>query len=182
MAGGAFVATVVVWLSLLSRTAAQRTVHKEIFTWIPVGTLHVNFALQLDPLSIAMSLFVTGVGSLIHLYSIGYMKGDPSYGRFFFLLNLFLFSMIVLVLADSYLFSFVGWEGVGFCSYGLVGFWFERESAAVAAKKAFVTNRIGDFGFMIALLLMFDHFGSFNYSVVLAHLSSGQATLAGGTA
>jgi NADH-quinone oxidoreductase subunit L len=96
------------------------------------------------------------------------MKGDPSYGRFFFLMNLFLFSMIVLVLADSYLFSFLGWEGVGFCSYGLVGFWFERDSAAVAAKKAFVTNRVGDFGFMIALFLMFDHFKSFSYSTCWA--------------
>ena len=182
MAGGSFVATVVVWLSLLSRSAAQRTVHKQIFTWIPVGTLHVNFALQLDPLSIAMSLFVTGIGSLITLYSVGYMKGDPSYGRFFFLMNLFLFSMIVLVLADSYLFSFLGWEGVGFCSYGLVGFWFERDSAAVAAKKAFVTNRVGDFGFMIALFLMFDHFKSFSYADVLTPLANGQSTLAGATA
>ena len=88
-------------------------------------------------------------------------------------MNLFLFSMIVLVLADNYLFSFLGWEGVGFCSYGLVGFWFERDSAAVAAKKAFVTNRVGDFGFMIALFLMFEHFGSFNFSTVLAPLSLG---------
>src|SRR5262249_4650198 len=113
------------------------------------------------------------------LYSIGYMKGDPSFTRFFFLLNLFVFSMVVLVLADNFLFSFLGWEGVGFCSYGLIGFWFERETAAVAAKKAFVTNRVGDFGFMIALFLMFQHFGSFNYSVVLAPLVSGQATLTG---
>ena len=93
-------------------------------------------------------------------------------------MNLFLFSMIVLVLADNYLFSFLGWEGVGFCSYGLVGFWFERDSAAVAAKKAFVTNRVGDFGFMIALFLMFGHFHSFNYSTVLAPLAAGHATLA----
>jgi NADH-quinone oxidoreductase subunit L len=107
------------------------------------------------------------------------MKGDSSYGRFFFYMNLFLFSMIVLVLADNFLFSFLGWEGVGFCSYGLVGFWFERDSAAVAAKKAFVTNRIGDFGFMIALFLMFGHFHSFNYSTVLAPLASGSASLTG---
>jgi NADH-quinone oxidoreductase subunit L len=181
-AAGSFVATVVVWATLLGRSSADRTVDKQIFTWIPVGNLHVTFGLQLDPLSIAMALFVTGVGSLIHLYSIGYMKGDPSYPRFFFLLNLFLFSMIVLVLADNYLFSFVGWEGVGFCSYGLVGFWFDRDTAAVAAKKAFVTNRVGDFGFMIALFLLFGHFGSFNYSVVLAPLAAGHATLAGSTA
>ncbi len=179
---GSFVATVVVWATMLGRASTDRTVDKQIFTWIPVGSLHVTFGLQLDPLSIAMALFVTGVGTLIHLYSIGYMKGDPSYPRFFFLLNLFLFSMIVLVLADNYLFSFVGWEGVGFCSYGLVGFWFDRDTAAVAAKKAFVTNRVGDFGFMIALFLLFGHFGSFNYSVVLAPLASGHATLAGSTA
>jgi NADH-quinone oxidoreductase subunit L len=182
LAVGSFVATVVVWATLLGRPAADRTVDKNIFTWIPVGSLHVSFGLQLDPLSILWCLFVTGVGSLITLYSIGYMKGDSSYGRFFFYMNLFLFSMIILVLADNYLFSFVGWEGVGFCSYGLVGFWFERDSAAVAAKKAFVTNRVGDFGFMIALFLMFGHFHSFNYSNVLAPLSSGAQTLAGGLA
>jgi NADH-quinone oxidoreductase subunit L len=179
MAGGSFVCTVIVWASLLGRSGAHRDVSKNIFTWIPVGQLHVNFGLQLDPLSILWCLFVTGVGSLITLYSVGYMHGDPSFSRFFFLLNAFVFSMIVLVLANNFLFSFFGWEGVGFCSYGLVGFWFERESAAVAAKKAFVTNRIGDFGFMIALFLMFQHFGSVNYSVVLAPLTAGTATLPG---
>jgi NADH-quinone oxidoreductase subunit L len=179
MAVGSFAATVVVWVTLLGKPASARTVDQTIFTWIPVGSLHVDYGLQLDPLSLTWCLFVTGVGSLITLYSIGYMRGDRDYGRFFFLMNLFLFSMIVLVLADNFLFSFVGWEGVGFCSYGLVGFWFERNSAAVAAKKAFVTNRIGDFGFMIALFLMFGHFGSFNYSTVLAPLASGSATLTG---
>jgi NADH-quinone oxidoreductase subunit L len=183
LAGASFVCTVIVWLSLLSKTASARSVDKNIFTWIPVDGLHVNFGLQLDPLSITMALFVTGVGSLIHLYSIGYMEHDPEFPRFFFLLNLFLTSMVVLVLADNYLFSFLGWEGVGFCSYGLVGFWFERNSAAVAAKKAFVTNRIGDFGFVIALLLMFDHFKSFNYSAVLGPLSAGHpGAIAGATA
>jgi NADH-quinone oxidoreductase subunit L len=182
LSSGAFVATVVAWISLLGRSDAGRSVDKNIFTWIPVAGLHANFGLQIDPLSITMALFVTGVGSLIHLYSIGYMKGDPSYPRFFVLLNLFLFSMLVLVLADNYVFSFLGWEGVGFCSYQLVGFWFERETAAVAAKKAFVTNRVGDFGFMIALFLLFDHFKSFNYSAVLAPLAAGHATLAGSTA
>ena len=179
---GAFVATVVCWAILLGRSGAHRSVDKSIFTWIPVSNLHVSFGLQMDQLSILMALFVTGVGSLIHLYSIGYMRGDPSYPRFFFLLNLFLFSMVTLVLADNYLFSFFGWEGVGFCSYGLVGFWFDRETAAVAAKKAFVSNRIGDFGFMIALYLLFLHFGSFNFSTVLAPLVAGHAHLSTGTA
>ncbi|HET6963424.1 MAG TPA: NADH-quinone oxidoreductase subunit L [Acidimicrobiales bacterium] len=177
MAAGSFVCTVIVWASLLGRSADHRTVDKNIFTWIPVGSLHVNAGLQLDPLSVLWCLFVTGVGSLITLYSIGYMHGDPSFSRFFFLLNAFVFSMIVLVLSDNFLFSFFGWEGVGFCSYGLIGFWFERETAAVAAKKAFVTNRVGDFGFMIALFLMFQHFGSVNYSAVLAPLSGGHSTL-----
>ena len=179
MAGGSFVCTVIVWASLLGRSSGNRVVDKNIFTWIPVGSLHVNAGLQLDPLSILWCLFVTGVGSLITLYSIGYMHGDPSFSRFFFYLNAFVFSMIVLVLANNFLFSFFGWEGVGFCSYGLVGFWFDRDSAAVAAKKAFVTNRVGDFGFMIALFLMFQHFGSVNYSTVLAPLSAGHATLTG---
>ncbi len=182
----AFISTLVVWITLLGRSVGTagtgRSVDKTIFTWIPVDYLHVSFGLQADQLSIMMCLFVTGVGSLIHLYSIGYMKGDPSFPRFFFLLNLFLFSMVTLVLADNFLFSFLGWEGVGFCSYGLVGFWFDRETAAVAAKKAFVTNRVGDFGFMIALFLMYGHFHSFSYSVVLAPLIAGHATLATVTA
>jgi NADH-quinone oxidoreductase subunit L len=181
-AAGSFVAAGIVWATMLGRSAANRTVDKNIFTWIPVGGLHVNFGLQLDPLSLLWCLFVTGVGTLITLYSIGYMRGDASYGRFFFYMNLFLFSMLVLVLADNFLFSFVGWEGVGFCSYGLVGFWFERDTAAVAAKKAFVTNRVGDVGFMIALFLMFGQFHSFNYSVVLAPLTAPHAGLAGATA
>jgi NADH-quinone oxidoreductase subunit L len=185
MAAGSFAATIVMWLALLGRSGAQRTIDKDIWSWIPVGGLHVDFALRIDPLSVTMALFVTGVSTLIHLYSIGYMHADDEYPRFFFLLNLFLFSMLVLVLADNYLFSFLGWEGVGFCSYELVGFWFDRNSAAVAAKKAFVTNRVGDFGFMIALFLMFDHFGSFNYSSVLgplmggAHGAIGSATATG---
>ncbi|HET9689722.1 MAG TPA: NADH-quinone oxidoreductase subunit L [Acidimicrobiales bacterium] len=182
LAFGSFAATVVTWIALLGHTAATRTVDLRIFTWMPVAGLHSDFSLYIDPLSMTMALFVTGVGSLIHLYSIGYMAGDRSYPRFFFLLNAFLFSMIVLVLADNYLFSFLGWEGVGFCSYGLVGFWFDRESAAVAAKKAFVTNRVGDIGFMVALFLLFDHFGSFGYRAVLGPLASGHATLGFATA
>ena len=123
-----------------------------------------------------MALFVTGVSTAIHMYSIGYMHRDPGFDRFFIYLNLFLFSMIVLVLADNFLFSFLGWEGVGFCSYGLVGFWFQREVAAVAAKKAFVTNRVGDVGFLLAMFLMFAHFSSLNYSAVLGTVVKGHAT------
>ena len=129
-----------------------------------------------------MALFVTGVGSLIHLYSIGYMHGDLRYSTFFVLLNLFLFSMLCLVLADNFLFSFLGWEGVGFCSYQLVSFWFERNRAAVAGKKAFVTNRVGDFGFMIGMFLIFDHFGSLNYADVFKSLTGAPGALASVTA
>ena len=126
-----------------------------------------------------MALFVTGVGALIHLYSIGYMHGQERFTRFFTYLNLFAFSMLVLVLAGNYLLLFLGWEGVGLCSYLLISFWFERPSAARAGKKAFVTNRVGDFGFMLAMFLIFAHFGTLELPAVLSgasHLSAGTAT------
>src|SRR6516225_7288247 len=154
-AAGSFVAAVVMWLSLLSKPASSRLVIKQIFTWVPVAGLHVNFALQIDPLSVTMALFVTGVGTLIHLYSIGYMHGDERFPRFFVL------------------FSFLGWEGVGFCSYQLVSFWFERDRPPAAGKKAFVTSRVGDFGFLIGMFLIFAHFGSLNYTNVFSGLSAG---------
>ena len=150
-------------------TGADRVADLNVFSWFPVAGLHANVGLLVDPLSMTMALFVTGVSTVIHLYSIGYMHRDPGFDRFFIYLNLFLFSMVVLVLADNFLFSFLGWEGVGFCSYGLVGFWFQREVAAVAAKKAFITNRVGDVGFLLAMFLMFAHFGSVNYTAVLGH-------------
>lgn len=178
---GAFVATVVCWMELRNRPDHLRSVDKHIFSWMHVAGLHVNFGLRVDDLSILMALFVTGVGSLIHMYSIGYMEHDPDFSRFFVYLNLFLFSMVCLVLADNYLFMFLGWEGVGFCSYGLVGFWFERNSAAVAAKKAFVTNRVGDIGFILAIFLLFQHFHSVDYNSVLNPLMSGNAGSLSGT-
>jgi NADH-quinone oxidoreductase subunit L len=179
---GSFVATLVTFASLLGKDSAHRSVIEQVFTWVPVAGLHVDIALLLDPLSLTMALFVTGVGSLIHLYSIGYMHGDPRYSKFFLLLNLFLFSMLSLVLADNFLFSFLGWEGVGFCSYQLISFWFERNRAAVAGKKAFVTNRVGDFGFMIGMFLIFGHFSSLNYSDVFKGLNGAPGTLATVTA
>jgi len=173
LGAGAFVGAVVTWATLVGKPAEQRHITLDIFSWIPVGGLHVAFALLLDPLSITMALFVTGVGSLIFLYSIGYMHGDPQFSKFFLLLNLFLFSMLCLVLADNFLFSFLGWEGVGFCSYQLVSFWFERERPPTAGKKAFVTNRVGDFGFMIGMFLIFNHFGSLTYTNVFSGLMAG---------
>jgi NADH-quinone oxidoreductase subunit L len=181
MAGGAFAATVIVFIGLLSRHADARLFTQDLFDWIPVGGFKVDVAFQIDPLSMTMAAFVTGVGSLIHLYSIGYMKGDPRYYRFFVYLNLFLFSMLMLVLGNNFLIMFLGWEGVGTCSYLLISFWFERESAASAGKKAFVTNRVGDWGFMMAMFLVFAHFGSLTYTDVLtrgavAHISQDTAT------
>jgi len=175
-AGGSFVAALITWVAMLGKPATERVADLSILSWIPVAGLHAGMGLWVDPLSLTMVLFVTGVSTVIHLYSIGYMHRDPGFARFFVYLNLFLFSMVVLVLADNFLFSFLGWEGVGFCSYGLVGFWFQREVAAVAAKKAFVTNRVGDVGFLIAIFFIFDHFGSLNYSTVLGTLVGGHPT------
>ena len=116
-----------------------------------------------DPLSITMCLFVTGVGALIHLYAVGYMHGDPKFSKFFLYLNLFAFSMLMLVLGENLLVTFLGWEGVGTCSYFLIAFWHTRESAATAGKKAFVTNRVGDWGFMLAMFLAFQAVGTLSY-------------------
>ena len=167
---GSFVAAVVTFVGLHHLAPVHREVTQTWFTWIPVGGLKVDIAALVDPLSTTMTLFVTGVSALIHLYSIGYMKGDPDYRKFFVYLNLFVLSMVVLVLGGNFLFTFVGWEGVGTCSYLLVGFWFERNSAATAAKKAFVVNRMGDFGFLLAMFLIVGHFGSLDYRTVFTHL------------
>jgi NADH-quinone oxidoreductase subunit L len=161
----AFIASVILFFALRSLPADQRSHVSDGFTWIKAGGFQVDFRMLADPLSSTMILFVTGVGALIHLYAIGYMHGDERFSRFFAYLNLFAASMLVLVLGSSFLVTFMGWEGVGLCSYLLVSFWFERNPAAVAGKKAFVTNRVGDFGFMIAMFLIFSKLGSLDYSV-----------------
>ena len=163
MCGGAFVVTVGVYFDLLSKSAEERTHISKVFTWVPVGSLKVDLAFLVDPLSITMCLFVTGVGTLIHLYAIGYMHGDPRFSKFFLYLNLFALSMLVLVLGENMLVTFLGWEGVGTCSYLLIAFWHERESAATAGKKAFVTNRVGDWGFMMAMFFAFQATGTLSY-------------------
>jgi NADH-quinone oxidoreductase subunit L len=163
MCGGAFVVTVGVYFDLLSKSAEERTHISKVFTWVPVGSLKVDLAFLVDPLSITMCLFVTGVGTLIHLYAIGYMHGDPRFSKFFLYLNLFALSMLVLVLGENMLVTFLGWEGVGTCSYFLIAFWHERESAATAGKKAFVTNRVGDWGFMMAMFFAFQATGTLSY-------------------
>ena len=163
MIGLSFVASVLAFVSLHSLNEHERKVVSDGFTWLQAGNFVVDFRFLTDPLSSTMILFVTGVGTLIHLYSIGYMHGDARFSRFFAYMNLFAASMLVLVLGSSFLLTFLGWEGVGLCSYLLISFWFERNSAAVAGKKAFVTNRVGDVGFMIAMFLIFQNFGTLNY-------------------
>ena len=137
-----------------------------VYNWISSGGVGADLAFQLDPLSIVMLLVVTWVGTLIHLYSVGYMGHEPGYARYFSYLNLFLAEMLVLVLASNYLVMFVGWEGVGLCSYLLIGFYYDKQFAVEAAKKAFIVNRIGDFGFLIAMFLMFAHFNSVDFARV----------------
>ena len=157
---------IIAFFALLSYPAAARSRDLHMFTWISVGDFHVNAALLIDPLSITFVLLITGVGSLIHIYSIGYMAHDPGRRRFFGYMNLFVASMLLLVLADNYLVLYAGWEGVGLASYLLIGFWQFKPSAAVAAKKAFIVNRIGDTGLTIAVFLMFTEFGTVNFTGV----------------
>ncbi len=145
------------------------------YPWIAVGALHVDFSFVLDQLSLVMLLVVTGVGFLIHVYSVGYMHDDDGYARYFSFLNLFLFFMTTLVLAGNILLMFVGWEGVGLASYLLIGFWFRKPSAADAGKKAFIVNRIGDFGFLIGIFLLLGNFGTFTFSDIAAQLAASPA-------
>jgi NADH-quinone oxidoreductase subunit L len=161
--GGSFVATLVVWAGLLGEDEHHRQFTQTLFEWMPAGGLQVDMGFLVDPLSITMALFVTGVGTLIHLYSIGYMHGDEKFPKFFVYLNLFVFSMLMLVLGSNMLVTFLGWEGVGACSYFLISFWFSSEANASAGKKAFVTNRIGDWGFMVAIFLAFSALGTLDY-------------------
>jgi NADH-quinone oxidoreductase subunit L len=173
----AFVVSALVF-SAFAGLHAEAPVVIRYWSWIPVGTLQVDFAFQVDQLSAVMLLVVTGVGSLIHLFSIGYMKEDPGYARYFAYLNLFVFFMLVLVLGASFPVMFVGWEGVGLCSYLLIGFWFSEQANATAGRKAFIMNRIGDFGFMVAMFMIFWTTGSLDFGTVFAHAP--MALVAGG--
>lgn len=174
MTASSFVVVVGVYLDLLSRTAEERHHVVTLFSWLPVGSLHVDMALLADPLSITMALFVTGIGSLIHLYAIGYMHGDPKFSKFFLYLNLFVFSMLMLVLGENLLVTFLGWEGVGACSYFLISFWHTRDSSATAGKKAFVTNRVGDWGMMVAMFLAFSAVGTLSYEGINSAAAGGK--------
>ena len=174
-----FAVGVGLFFTMLGKASAERSLHQHLWSWIPVpgnggAALQANVGFQLDQLSMVFVLLITGVGSLIHVYSVGYMSHDENKRKFFAFLNLFLASMLVLVLADNYLLLYVGWEGVGLASYLLIGFWQHKPSAAAAAKKAFIVNRVGDVGLSIAVMLMFVTFGSFDFTTVFAdaHLAS----------
>ncbi len=161
--GLSFVASVLLFIRLLGMAPDQRLIQQTLFSWIPVGALKLDMAFMLDPLSAVMILVVTGVGFLIHVYSIGYMAHDEGVKRFFVYMNLFMFSMLTLVLADNLALLFVGWEGVGLCSYLLIGFWYHKDSAADAGKKAFIVNRIGDVGFLLGTFLVFWTAGTLRF-------------------
>jgi len=164
---GAFAVAVAV-VSAFAGLHAEAPVVQQYWSWMPVGTLQVDVALQVDQLSAVMLLVVTGVGSLIHLFSVGYMKEDAGYARYFAYLNLFIFFMLVLVLGANFPLMFVGWEGVGLCSYLLIGFWFNEKVNADAGKKAFIVNRIGDFGFLVAMFIIFWATGSLDFREVFS--------------
>src|SRR2546430_17162441 len=167
----AFAVAVVVFRAFMGLHPEEPIVFR-YWQWIPVDTLQVDFAFQVDQLSLVMLMVVTGVGSLIHVFSIGYMKEDPGYARYFAYLNLFVFFMLVLVLGASFPVMFVGWEGVGLCSYLLIGFWFTEKANADAGKKAFIVNRIGDFGFLVAMFMLFSNFGTLDFQQLQSAASS----------
>ncbi|MBM3327540.1 MAG: NADH-quinone oxidoreductase subunit L [Calditrichaeota bacterium] len=164
--GAAFAVAIAAFVELLGMPHDSRIINPTYYVWLAAGELKIPFGLLLDPLSGVMILIVTGVSFLIHIYSIGYMHKDPGYPRYFAFLNLFVFFMLLLVLGDSYPLMFVGWEGVGLCSYLLIGFWFTDDVKATAGKKAFIVNRIGDFGFLIGVFLIFSVFGTLTFKGV----------------
>jgi len=178
-----FVIGVMLFLNLMGSPGEQRFAEVRMFDWVPVADLDVGFGLRLDPLSITFVLLITGVGSLIHIYSVGYMAHDPERRRFFAYLNLFVAAMLLLVLGDGFVTLYAGWEGVGLASYLLIGFWSDRRSTATAAKKAFVMNRVGDVGLLLAIFLLFKNLGTTSYAGVfggigdLAAGSPGTVTL-----
>ncbi|NQY56687.1 MAG: NADH-quinone oxidoreductase subunit L [Ilumatobacteraceae bacterium] len=173
MVFASFVVAAAIYFDFLGKPEEDREEVVTLFSWLPVGELQVDLAFLADPLSIAMCLFVCGIGGLIHLFAIGYMQGDPKFSKFFLYLNLFVFSMTLLVLGENLLVTFLGWEGVGTCSYLLVSFWHTREEAATAGKKAFITNRVGDWGVMLAMFLAFATVGSLSYNALNDAAESG---------
>src|SRR5579883_3004163 len=161
--GLAFVFALGNFFSMLGNPVAARVSDQTVYTWVLSGSFQLNFGLLYDPLSATMLLIVTGVGLLIHIYSAGYMEDDPGFWRFFCYMNFFIFAMVLLVAADNFLFLLVGWALVGLASFLLIGFWFQRRAAVAAARKALVINIIGDFGLLLAIFLIFEHYGTLNY-------------------
>src|SRR3954462_13081502 len=165
-AGSVLLSLIWVVYSLLQLWPIEHAHREDYFTWIQSGNLQIGCSFMVDRLTAVMLMIVTGVGFLIHVYAIGYMEHEGGFYRFFSYLNLFMFFMLVLVLGANYLIMFVGWEGVGLCSYLLIGFYFLEKFAGDAGKKAFIVNRIGDFGFSLGAFLIFKHFGSLDFSKV----------------
>src|SRR5947209_2143576 len=172
-----FVYAVALFFSVKHQSGEHREITRQLFTWIPVGRFHVDVGLLIDPLSMLFVLLITGVGSLIHIYAVGYLDHDRNRRRFFGYFNFFIAAMLLLVLANNYLVLYVGWEGVGVASYLLISYYYDRNSAATAGNKAFFANRVGDVGLSIAIMLMFTYVGSTSFDAVLgAHYSKGVAT------
>ena len=167
----AFIIALINFLHMLAAHPEEATV-VAYWSWMPVGNLQIAASLQLDQLSMLMTMIVTGVGFLIHVYSVGYMHEDPGYARYFAYINLFIFFMLILVLGSNFPLMFVGWEGVGLCSYLLIGFWFKDREKADAGKKAFIVNRIGDFGFLVAMMLLFSNLGTLEFGEVFGSATS----------
>ncbi|MBA2531266.1 MAG: NADH-quinone oxidoreductase subunit L, partial [Nocardioidaceae bacterium] len=172
-----FALGVVCFARLLDRPVEERSIGQTLYSWVDVGSFSADMGLLYDQLSAVFVLLITGVGSLIHIYSIGYMAHDEKRRRFFGFLNLFIAAMLLLVLADNYLALFLGWEGVGLASYLLIGFWQHKNSAAVAAKKAFIVNRVGDLGMALAIMVMFATFNSFTFRGVAAGVEGASDTV-----
>ncbi len=166
--GASFVVALLIFFEVIGLDPGSRSVQKVVYTWILSGDLNVPIGFLVDPLSLIMMMVVSGVGFIIHVYSIGYMHGEWGFRRYFAYLNLFVFNMLILVCANNFLLMFVGWEGVGLCSYLLIGYYYEKQSASDAGKKAFVVNRVGDFGFLLGMFLIYMNFGTFDYTKVFS--------------
>jgi NADH-quinone oxidoreductase subunit L len=168
----AFAASIAVFQALAARPPDARTVEVDVYRWITAGPVVIPFRLLVDPLSTAMARVVSGVGALIHIYSVGYLAGDPGFARYFAYMNLFMAAMLLLVLAGNLAVMFIGWEGVGLCSYLLIAFWFERPAAARAGVKAFVVTRLGDVGFLLGIFAVFGVFGTLDFTAITREAAS----------
>ncbi|MGH7993712.1 MAG: proton-conducting transporter membrane subunit, partial [Limisphaerales bacterium] len=176
---GAIVTGFILSLVFINANGWQPSPGESVANWLTIGSLHVDFGLKLDALSMMMMLIVTGVGGAIHIYSFGYMHADRSFSRFFAFMSLFTFSMLGIVLANNFIQLFISWELVGVSSYLLIGFWFEKPSAGDAAKKAFITNRLGDVGFLLGILMVWGLLGSLNFTALESKLTADPAALGG---